>query len=55
MCKRFMGSKVLRFGLLPLTITPTDRFDKVLRVLRVLKVLRVLRVAKCADKDLQIM
>ena len=46
MCKRFMGSKVLRFGLLPLTITPTDRFDKVLRMLK------VLRFAICDAKPL---
>ena len=32
--KRFIGSKVHGFGLVPFTVILTDRFDKVLRVLR---------------------
>ena len=46
MCKRFMGSKVHRFGLVPLTIIPTDRFEKVL------KILKLLRFAICDAKPL---
>ena len=37
--KGFMSSKVHRFGLVPLTIIPTNRFDKVLRMLKVLRFL----------------
>ena len=36
---RFMGSKVHRFGLVPFTVIPTDRFNKILRVLKVLRFL----------------
>ena len=34
---RFMGSKVLRFGLVPFTLIPTDRLNKVLKLLKVLR------------------